>query len=63
MWVFEEIIQGQRLTEIINTKNENVKYLPNIPLPKNIYAVPELAKACESATLLIFVLPHQVWFS
>ncbi|KAI8901208.1 NAD-dependent glycerol-3-phosphate dehydrogenase C-terminus-domain-containing protein [Globomyces pollinis-pini] len=59
MWVFEEIYQGKRLTEIINTTHENVKYLPNIPLPKNIVAVPELLKAVEGATLLIFVVPHQ----
>ncbi|KAJ3277013.1 Glycerol-3-phosphate dehydrogenase [Terramyces sp. JEL0728] len=59
MWVFEEIVQGERLTDIINTKHENVKYLPNIPLPKNIVAVPELLKACEGATMLIFVVPHQ----
>ncbi|KAJ3261738.1 hypothetical protein HK103_004689 [Boothiomyces macroporosus] len=55
MWVFEEIVQGERLTDIINTKHENVKYLPNIPLPKNVVAVPELLKACEGATMLIFV--------
>lgn len=28
MWVFEEMVEGQKLTEIINTKHENVKYLP-----------------------------------
>jgi glycerol-3-phosphate dehydrogenase (NAD+) len=59
MWVFEEIVKGQRLTEIINTTHENVKYLPNIPLPKNVVAVPELLKTVEGATLLIFVVPHQ----
>ncbi len=60
MWVFEEVVKGQRLTEIINTTHENVKYLPGIPLPKNIVAVPELLKTVEGATLLIFVVPHQV---
>ena len=59
MWTFEEIINGERLTEIINTTHENVKYLPNILLPKNIVAVPELLKTCIGATLLIFVVPHQ----
>merc|ERR1712125_8963 len=38
---------------------ENVKYLPNIRLPTNVVAVPDLAEACKDATLLIFVLPHQ----
>ena len=28
MWVFEEMVEGQKLTEIINTRHENVKYLP-----------------------------------
>ena len=33
MWVFEEEIEGRKLTEIINTEHENVKYLPEIKLP------------------------------
>ena len=28
MWVFEEEVDGEKLTEIINTTHENVKYLP-----------------------------------
>ena len=28
MWVFEEEVNGRKLTEIINTDHENVKYLP-----------------------------------
>merc|ERR1712109_412857 len=28
MWVFEEEVNGRKLTEIINTEHENVKYLP-----------------------------------
>ncbi|CAB4061725.1 GPD1 [Lepeophtheirus salmonis] len=28
MWVMEEIIHGEKLTHIINTKHENVRYLP-----------------------------------
>ncbi|KAI8927281.1 NAD-dependent glycerol-3-phosphate dehydrogenase N-terminus-domain-containing protein [Entophlyctis helioformis] len=59
MWVYEEIVQGQRLTDIINTTHENVKYLPNIKLPENVVAVPELLKSVEGATLLVFVIPHQ----
>jgi glycerol-3-phosphate dehydrogenase (NAD+) len=26
MWVFEELIEGRKLTEIINETHENVKY-------------------------------------
>jgi len=63
MWVFEEMVDvdgtPQKLTEVINTSHENVKYLPGIPLPSNVIAVPDLAEACRDATLLIFVLPHQ----
>ena len=60
MWTFEEVVQGQRLTEIINTRHENIKYLPNVKLPENVVAVPELKVAAQGATLLIFVIPHQV---
>jgi glycerol-3-phosphate dehydrogenase (NAD+) len=63
MWVFEETInidgENRKLTDIINTRHENVKYLPGVSLPKNVVAVPDLATACRGATLLIFVLPHQ----
>lgn len=36
MWVFEENINGRKLTEIINTDHENVKYLPGCKLPDNV---------------------------
>jgi glycerol-3-phosphate dehydrogenase (NAD+) len=64
MWVFEETVQledgsSRNLTDVINTRHENVKYLPGIRLPENVVAVPDLAEACENATVLVFVLPHQ----
>ena len=71
MWVFEEMVevevenehqdhkQKRKLTEVINERHENVKYLPGIKLPSNVRAVADLAEACRDATLLIFVLPHQ----
>ncbi|KAL6061784.1 glycerol-3-phosphate dehydrogenase, partial [Balamuthia mandrillaris] len=59
MWVYEELIEGQKLTDIINTKHENVKYLPGIGLPENVIAVPDSVEAAKGANLLIFVLPHQ----
>ena len=31
MWVFEEMVNGEKLTDIINTRHENVKYLPGKP--------------------------------
>lgn len=36
MWVFEEMVNGSKLTEIINTTHENVKYLPGHKLPENV---------------------------
>uniref|UniRef100_H2YP80 Glycerol-3-phosphate dehydrogenase [NAD(+)] n=1 Tax=Ciona savignyi TaxID=51511 RepID=H2YP80_CIOSA len=59
MYVYEEMIDGQKLTEIINTKHENVKYLPGYTLPENVVAVPDLVEASKGADLLIFVVPHQ----
>jgi len=59
MWVFEEEVNGRKLSEIINQDHENVKYLPGRPLPENIIAVPDLQEAVAEADLLIFVLPHQ----
>jgi len=63
MWVYEEMVdfEGERrkLTEVINTHHENIKYLPGIKIPHNVVAVPDLNQACDGATLLIFVLPHQ----
>lgn len=64
MWVYEEMIElpdgsSKKLTEVINEKHENVKYLPGVTLPENVVAVPDLTEACRGATLLIFVLPHQ----
>lgn len=64
MWVYEEDVvledgSSEKLTKVINTRHENVKYLPGIKLPSNVVAVSDLAEACKGATLLIFVLPHQ----
>lgn len=60
MWVYEEIIQGRKLTEIINKDHENVKYLPDYKIPENVVAKPKLLDTIDNATVLIFVIPHQV---
>lgn len=36
MYVYEEMINGKKLTEIINETHENVKYLPGHKLPENV---------------------------
>jgi glycerol-3-phosphate dehydrogenase len=36
MWVFEEYIDGRKLTEIVNETHENVKYLKGFTIPNNV---------------------------
>ena len=48
-----------KLSQIINKRNENVKYLPGIKLGGNVTAVPRLEDAVKDATVLAFVSPHQ----
>ncbi|XP_011270240.1 glycerol-3-phosphate dehydrogenase, variant [Capsaspora owczarzaki ATCC 30864] len=59
MYVYEEVVNGRKLTEIINTEHENVKYLPGIKLPSNVVAVPDVVEAAKDANILVFVVPHQ----
>ncbi|XP_039602715.1 glycerol-3-phosphate dehydrogenase 1b [Polypterus senegalus] len=59
MWVFEETVNNRKLTEIINTDHENVKYLPGHKLPPNVVAVPDVVEAATGADILVFVVPHQ----
>ncbi|GLV45248.1 Glycerol-3-phosphate dehydrogenase 1 [Carabus blaptoides fortunei] len=59
MYVYEEMINGKKLTEIINETHENVKYLPGHKLPENVVAVPDVVEAAKDADILIFVVPHQ----
>ncbi|RKF74949.1 Glycerol-3-phosphate dehydrogenase [Golovinomyces cichoracearum] len=72
MWVYEEEVtlsqdsrysdfkdKPQKLTDIINTYHENVKYLPGITLPTNVIANPSVVDAARNSSILIFNLPHQ----
>ncbi|XP_068805232.1 glycerol-3-phosphate dehydrogenase 1-like protein [Struthio camelus] len=59
MWVFEEIINGRKLSEIINSEHTNVKYLPGYKIPENVVAVPDVVEAMKGADIFVFVLPHQ----
>ena len=36
MWVFEETVNGRKLTEIINETHCNEKYLPGFTIPENV---------------------------
>ncbi|EOD19154.1 hypothetical protein EMIHUDRAFT_458800 [Emiliania huxleyi CCMP1516] len=59
LYVYEEMIDGKPLTEIINETNENVKYLKGAKFTPNVKAVPDLAEAVKGATMVCFCLPHQ----
>uniref|UniRef100_T2MH43 Glycerol-3-phosphate dehydrogenase [NAD(+)] n=1 Tax=Hydra vulgaris TaxID=6087 RepID=T2MH43_HYDVU len=59
MYVYEEMVGDRKLSDVINTDHENIKYLPGIKLPPNIVAVPSLVDACFGADVLVFVVPHQ----
>lgn len=39
MYVYEEIINNEKLTDIINKLHENVKYLPGHKLPENVASI------------------------
>uniref|UniRef100_A0A0N5AWE8 Glycerol-3-phosphate dehydrogenase [NAD(+)] n=1 Tax=Syphacia muris TaxID=451379 RepID=A0A0N5AWE8_9BILA len=58
-WIFDEDVNGKKLSEIVNTEHENVKYLPGIKIPSNVTAVPDIIQACKDADILVFVVPHQ----
>ena len=60
MWVYEEEVDGRKLSAIINEQNENVKYLPGIKvcasparaLPFSMYwFVCILRSACQGVSL------------
>jgi len=60
LWVYDEFLSnGELLSDTINTIHENSKYLPYIPLPKNLVAKPNLEKVVQQATVLVIVVPDQ----
>lgn len=59
MYVFEELVEGRKLTEIINKEHENVKYLKGFKIPENVIAVPDVVETAQDADILIFVIPHK----
>lgn len=59
MYVYDEIVDGESLVDIINTKHENVKYLTGIKLPENVLAVRDLAEAATDCDFYVIVTPHQ----
>uniref|UniRef100_Q9W1U3 Glycerol-3-phosphate dehydrogenase [NAD(+)] n=2 Tax=Drosophila melanogaster TaxID=7227 RepID=Q9W1U3_DROME len=57
MYVYEEIVEGRKLTEIINTTHINSKYMPNFELPPNIVAVDDIVTTARDADIIIFAIP------
>lgn len=53
IWVYEELIGGKKLTEIINTEHENVKYLPGHKLPRNVVSVISCVKQVMQFTEIL----------
>jgi glycerol-3-phosphate dehydrogenase len=53
-------VNGEALTKVINRTHLNARYLPDIKLPSNLVAVGSLKKVVEGATLIVFVVPHQL---
>lgn len=53
MYMYEEMIDGRKLTEIVNTQHENVKYLPGIKLPENVvcWTICGVVTACLTWTV------------
>jgi len=39
VWVKEELFNGKKLTEIINTRHENIRYLPGCIIPYNVVII------------------------
>ncbi|GAW83544.1 glycerol-3-phosphate dehydrogenase [Plasmodium gonderi] len=59
MWIRDEMVNGEKISDIINKTHENIKYLKGVSLPHNIVAYSDLSKVINTADLLIFIIPSQ----
>jgi glycerol-3-phosphate dehydrogenase (NAD+) len=60
MWVYDEKLEdGRMLTDVMNEKHENVKYLPGVDIGANIIAYPDLLEAVKNADVICICAPHQ----
>lgn len=59
LYVHETIVNGRKLSHIINNDRENLKYLPGYKFPENIKAFPDVTEAAADSDILVFVVPHQ----
>jgi glycerol-3-phosphate dehydrogenase (NAD+) len=58
LWVLEELHEGKKLSDIINS-GENTKYLPGIRLPKCVRCTSNIEESCTDADIIILAVPHQ----
>ncbi|XP_030369252.1 uncharacterized protein LOC115620243 [Scaptodrosophila lebanonensis] len=58
MYVYDELVRSNYLSEVINEQHENIKYMPGIKLPENLIAVNDLIEAAGNADILIFATPQ-----
>src|SRR3989338_9801374 len=47
-------------TKVLNTKRENVKFLPKVRIPKNILISSDIKKICEKAYIIVITTPSHV---
>lgn len=57
IWTYEETFEGSKISDDINIRHINPKYLPGVKLPHNI--VSRVAFEFEDIDVLLFCLPHQ----
>ncbi|ALC47581.1 Gpdh [Drosophila busckii] len=57
IYVYDELVRNNYLSEVMNERHENIKYLPGIKLPENLIAVNDLHEAATNADILIFATP------
>ncbi|XP_034114162.1 uncharacterized protein LOC117574433 [Drosophila albomicans] len=58
IYVYDELVRSNYLSEVINERHENIKYLPGIKLELNLIAVNDLIEAAKEADVLIFATSH-----
>lgn len=56
MWVYEEELEEGKLTDIINARHENPKYLPGVQLGDNVLACPNLEVSPHSFSILLLAM-------
>ena len=59
LWIYDEIVNDKKLSEIINETHENIKYLPGIILSTSIHVETDINIAINDADVIILVTPHQ----